>query len=160
MKITGVILGDSELVKEEGFPESTAVVQLLTVGEAAADAYQETDESGEFVYRGDPVEQAIVKRVYELGKTSGQASWREDRTDYMAFTSEQRFAAGLVNTEQGPRLAVNGAPSTLLQQAASVMTDEGMSELTTELRDKLKNQIATNSRRPSLRVNWIQSSGL
>lgn len=107
---------------------------MLEVGLCAADSFTDHgDGSASGVVRGDPVEVAILEAAAEIGVLETGASLRGSRLDYLSFTSENRFAAGLSprparNTEY--QLCVNGAPEWILEAATSLHTADGTRPMT------------------------------
>lgn len=132
MQVTGVIVPSGEYVSDDNFNSSNEIKELFSVSLCAADAYTE-EVAGKKVLRGDPVEKAILKQAKELDITETNSRHRNNRVDYLAFTSEQRYAAGLAEIESGQFvLCVNGAPEMLLQYSSTMLTTEGEVSLSLE----------------------------
>lgn len=124
MSVVSVLIEDGVLVDQADFGEVDTVRKLLDVSLAAVDAY--TDESThKREVRGEDVEKAILISSSEIGIDEAKGSLRSDRIDYLSFTSENRFAAGLADVEDGFLLCVNGAPGLLLKKASSVLRESG-----------------------------------
>ena len=122
MAMTGVIHNDATNFSPQSWGERASIRQMFETALCASDAY--ADATGEkVVLRGDPIERAILEAAEEIGIHAEKDSWRAARTDFLAFTSENRFAAGLVPHEAGNRLCVNGAPEHLLALATHVYED-------------------------------------
>ncbi len=141
MSVTGLLQGDGTFIARHDIENDTTARHTLDVALAAADAYTDKNEAGEAVLRGDPVEQGILRTATTVGINEAEESWRAARCDYMAFTSEKRFAAGLVAWSEGNYLAVNGSPGTLLSAAASAHTGEGVVPMSDDLRTTLRKAI-------------------
>lgn len=92
--------------------------------------------------RGDPVERAILESSHAIGIFSDGDTARGRRIDYLSFTSENRFAAGLTPYAESFRLCINGAPEFLLEAATMVRTTAGVQPLTEAHRDHFLNEIA------------------
>ena len=128
MAATGLILTDKDdTLGIDGWGDNPVAKFLFEVSLCAGNAFTDRGKSSPLV-RGDPVEVAILKAAGQLGIKESEGSWRAERTDYLAFTSENRFAAGLTSEAdaQGGTLCVNGAPETLLDSAAKVHTTDGV----------------------------------
>lgn len=125
MQPVAIIAGEGESVLKTDFTGNLLVEKLFQTSLAAVDAY--TDKSKRTpVIRGDAVEQSILKQAKELGITEENTPYRNGRIDYLAFTSEQRFAAGLSEMgDEGFVLSVNGAPEFLLAHAGKIFTEKG-----------------------------------
>ena len=107
---------------------------------AATDAYVDVDADN--VLRGDSVEKAILKAAHASGIEMQGDSYRGRRIDQLAFTSENRFAAGLSTDAGGHKLCVNGAPEFLLQAATRIWTADGTVPLTDEIRQHVLGHIS------------------
>ena len=140
MSVVGAIVGEGRHIAREAITEDSMSNQLFEIALTAADAYTDTSDEEE-VLRGDPVEQAILKTARQLSISETTDSWRARRTDYVAFTSEARYAAGLVEVEGTHKLCVNGAPSTLLNSATHYLTASGTKELSPETHATIRNTI-------------------
>jgi len=145
MSITSLLTGDGLFMKKEAFAEHEAHTRhFFEIALAATDAY--TDTKGDTtVLRGDSVEQAILQTASKLGIDESSESWRSRREDYLAFTSEQRFAAGLINNDGEYVLCVNGAPSTLLASAGEYLTADGVQPLGAETKAAIEAAITTET---------------
>jgi cation-transporting ATPase F len=128
MSVTDVLVEDGQLVVSEDFADFEQVRTLFDVSLTAADAYTEVKEDRSIVH-GDAVEVAVLKAASNIGVTEDAESLRADRIDYLAFTSENRFAAGLAEEGDAFRLCVNGAPEFILKKAQSVLKSDGREEV-------------------------------
>ena len=115
MGITGVLITDEAHRERTAWKHNNTIKELFNTALCASDAFTDNEAK---VVRGDPVEQAILKEAEALGFGEEENSYRADRLDYLPFTSEQRFAAGLVEEGDAYRLCVNGAPETILRSAS------------------------------------------
>ena len=133
MEITKVIGLDHTAARntETGeFDTSGQLKDFFDVSLTATDAFFDTDEEkGTFTAVGEPMERMILQTAEMLGISTQRDSYRAGRTDYLAFTSENRFAAGLSKHDGKTRLCVNGAPEYLLSHAASIHTKNGVRKL-------------------------------
>jgi len=91
--------------------------------------------------RGDPVERSILESAHSIGISMEGDTSRGRRIDYLAFTSENRFAAGLTPYAESFRLCVNGAPEYLLEYAEYVRTSAGVVPMTDEEKDRFESEI-------------------
>lgn len=141
MEVVGVLLEEDQYVAHADFIQVGEVYDLFDTSLAAADAY--TDEgTHERVIRGDSVERAILESATSVEIDEKKGSLRSTRIDYLSFTSENRFAAGLCEEGDGLRLCVNGAPETLLKHATSIMRVSGIEVLHDEAKLHLSQAIA------------------
>ena len=99
----------------------------------------ETENKSEL--RGDPVECSILESAHSIGINMEGDTARGRRIDYLAFTSENRFAAGLTPYGDGFRLCVNGAPEYLLEYAESARTTAGVVPMTSAERERFESEI-------------------
>jgi len=145
MAITGVI--DSEGLVKNVFEERSAYLErVFDVSLAAADAYTDAGTK-ELTIHGDPVEVAILKTAASFDKREEGDSLRAKRTDYYAFTSENRFAAGLSEYGDNRVLSVNGAPDLMLASSIRILTAEGEREITDKHRNAVKAAIDAETKR-------------
>lgn len=120
MAVTGVITAESTNFATSAWMQDQSIKALFNTSLCATDAF--FDATGERVIaRGEPVERAVLELADTLGIDSETDSYRADREDYLAFTSENRFAAGLAPDGRGWRLCVNGAPELLLEKATQIV---------------------------------------
>ncbi len=143
MAITGLIVGDGELVLAKDFAQYDDAPDILQMALAATEAY--VDVQGEMrVIRGDAEERAIYAVAETLPTTSGE-TLQSLRTDYIPFTSEQRYAAGLVPYDSGHLLCVNGAPNILLHAATQRLVDGTVLPLDSDMKQALRHVIETET---------------
>lgn len=124
MSVASVLIEDGVLVERGDLGEVDTVRKLLDVSLTAVDAYTDEGTHKREVH-GEDVEKAILMASAEIGIDEAKGSLRSDRVDYLSFTSENRFAAGLAEVEDGFLLCINGAPSLLLKKATSVLRENG-----------------------------------
>lgn len=149
MSLTGVIHHDVTNLQPDSWVKNSLVKSVLDTSLCAANAYLDT-ENGKDILRGDPVEKAILEASLRAEIDQDESALSNNRVDYLAFTSENRFAAGLAKHEKGYRLCINGAPERLLDKAKSVHTGEKnikMTEATREHFDKLMNEYTKDGKR-------------
>ena len=99
------------------------------------------EEENKSELRGDPVETSILESAHSIGINMEGDTARGRRIDYLAFTSENRFAARLTPYGDSFRLCVNGAPEYLLEFAEYVRTTAGVVPMTDEIREKIESEI-------------------
>ncbi len=136
MSVTGLFVEDGAFVPDEDFKEHDIVHELFNTALTATDAY--TDDRGHKAYvRGDDVEKAILQSALLVGITENKNSLRSNRVDYMAFTSENRFAAGLAEDKEFFRLCVNGSPELLIHKSSKILRTSGEEVLYDEVKTQL-----------------------
>jgi Ca2+-transporting ATPase len=146
MALTGIITGDGASERSDAWHQRSEVRDLINTALCATDAFFDETDSGR-VARGEPVERAILTLADTFGMNPDDASYRADRIDYLAFTSENRYAAGLVpHPQEEYRLCVNGAPELLLERAHSIVENGSVVSLTTERRRLLTEAIERATR--------------
>lgn len=122
--------------------------RLFNIALCASDAFldEHTDGNESYIVRGEPMERAILEGALSIGITLSGETLRGTRKDYLSFTSENRFAAG-VATENGEHiLCINGAPEYLLEHATHVVTNDGVSELSEEHRRHFEDVLETSTK--------------
>ena len=120
MAVTGLITADGINFATNEWYDNAAIKDTFDTALCATDAYFDA-EGQTVVARGEAVERAVLELADTLGIDSEEHSYRANREDYLAFTSLNRFAAGLAPTPTGHRLCVNGAPELLLHKATQVI---------------------------------------
>lgn len=146
MAVTGLILNQATFLTPVAWASQTNTRALLEVALCAADAYK--DQQGtEFVLRGDPVEKAILEAAEGMKISSVKDSLRANRIDYLPFTSENRYAAGLAPLQSGQfRLCINGAPEFLLERSDFLAVGDTVHEITEAEREALEAAISNQTR--------------
>lgn len=132
MKVSEVLVENGVHVTRKGFANNTLVHRLFDIALAATDAYTDRGDEEKHTVHGDPVEKAILMTAQTLGISEYQHSLRALRFDYLAFTSENRYAAGLSEEDGSSLLCINGAPGLLLARCSRLLTASGVRELTQE----------------------------
>lgn len=140
MAITGLVVGDGELVLANDFSKYDDAAKIFQMSLAATDAYVDT-QGAKRVVRGDAEERTIYTVAETLPLESGGETWQAVRTDYLPFTSEQRYAAGLVPQAAGNILCVNGAPNVLLHAATKRLVDGTVVPLESDTKQALRQVI-------------------
>lgn len=122
---------------------------LFDTALCASDAYIEKDEhdSDLFTIKGESMERAMLEAAQRVGVSTTGDSARAARTDYLAFTSENRFAAGLFPHVDAMRLCVNGAPEYLLEAATSVHTEDEVVPMSAALQKQFADAIEAHTKR-------------
>lgn len=133
MAISGIIVEAKKTILVDGWHDGALLRQLFHTALSASNAYR--DHASNDV-RGDAVERAIYEVGDELGIAIGEGSYREARVDYLAFTSDNRFAAGLSEIGEVKRLCINGAPKYLLSHAPHYLTTNGPVPLDEDVRNE------------------------
>ena len=125
MSVTGLLVEDGSFIDASDFSDFEVAHKLLDVSLTAADAYTDIGTHKHSV-RGDDVERAILIAASDLGIQEDADSLRAERVDYLSFTSENRFAAGLAEESGGMFcLCVNGVPEYLVQKSSTLLKDTG-----------------------------------
>ncbi len=115
---------------------------LFDTALCASNAYvDEIIENHTSELRGDPVEQSILEVAHGIDICSTGDTARGRRIDFLAFTSENRFAAGLTPYADNYRLCINGAPEFILEAAEYVRTSAGIQPMTEEFREYFETAI-------------------
>lgn len=141
MSVTGVLTRKALNLDPDSWKQSEEITQLLDVALCATDAYTDKTEEG-VVLRGESMERAILKAGLDIGIPLRGESSRGERVDYLPFTSEQMFAAGLAPYESGAyQMCINGAPELLLAAAAHVWHEGEVEEMTAAHKEALEEQI-------------------
>ena len=135
MALEGVIYDDATNLAPKSWGEDEMVVTMLSASLPAVNAYLDETKGGSGELRGDPVERAIFSAGRELSLVENANNPYEDRVDYLSFTSERRYAAGLIKHDSGHRLCINGAPEFLLEKATHHHTKDGRRKMNEEDRE-------------------------
>ncbi len=93
------------------------------------------DYDGEGVTAGDPMETALVAAGREAGIVKPALLERFPETKLFAFDSAVNMMATVHGADGGYRTAVKGAPGSVLQASAFLLTPDGERELTGEDRE-------------------------
>ncbi len=140
MAITGVIFSNSVNMDYEAWHDNAEIKNILDIALCATDAYSDNTKNG-VVMRGESVEKAILEKFTSLDLDAEVDSLRANRMDYLAFTSENRFAAGLVKEYFSFKLCINGAPEYMLAEASHHLVGEEEVELSVEDRSAFFDEI-------------------
>ena len=132
---------------------------LLHTALCASDAYLDKPHAQKehtYTVRGEPMERAIFEAALEHGIITNDAPAPTHRTDYLSFTSEHRFAAGICRTDDAYRVCINGAPELLLDMAGYIKTEDKVVPLQRRHRAYLMREIHrhTNEGRRLLAVAY------
>ena len=145
MAVTGVVHNAGTNEDSTTWAKQEGIQKVLDSALCASNAYADT-EHGKQVFRGNPVEKAILQSALEAGLSPDENSLRSERIDALVFTSENRFAAGLAETNTGYRLCINGAPEYLLEQADYVYSNGQVKEMSDELLETYVNLISVHTK--------------
>jgi len=137
MAVTHIIHSEHEggLSSEEWKDDVTSRMifdTALCASDAFMDEISETLDT--YVVRGEPMERAILEAALDIGIAPTGESARAKRSDFLSFSSENRFAAGVFKDEQGFRMCINGAPEYILEAATHVEGARGAVVMTREQR--------------------------
>lgn len=148
MSVAGILQGGRTISFDDSAMKEEISVDLVETALFASNAYYDQKQK---VVQGDPVEAAIYKLADHLELVSDGSSWQDNRSDYVPFSSEARFAAGIHSVSGVYQLCVNGAPSTLLAAATRYIAADGsVKPLTesalTEIRDAIAGETKAGSR--------------
>ncbi|WP_162417128.1 cation-translocating P-type ATPase [Cyclobacterium roseum] len=90
---------------------------------------------------GDPNEVAMLV-VGAKAKIKSMSPFDQyKKRDDLAFNSEKKFRASLVDTEDGPEIFVIGAPERLLELSAEYLTSDGSKQLDDEKRKEIQDKM-------------------
>lgn len=148
MAVTDLVYVGCEVKEKDGvcdWSADTTSKLLLDTALAATDAFLEEHTNGDesYIVRGEPIERAVLEAAQSVGITVQGDSLRGKRVDYLAFTSEQRYAAGLSRRDEKHILSINGAPELLLERAAHVaLPSGGTEEMSTKHRKYFEDMLA------------------
>jgi Ca2+-transporting ATPase len=134
--------------KEHDWGDSIEVVKdLFDIALCASNGYldEAQNEEEKYIVRGEPIERAIVEAAQDTGITLTGDSLRGRRVDFLAFESENRFAAGLTAVDSTHLLCLNGAPELLLERSVSVSNADGTEKLTDKQRSYFAQEIDTHT---------------
>ena len=131
LALTGVVTAETENLDPDSWGEYSDSNFAIETATYAIDAYEDDG-----VLRGDPVEKAILRASLSTGTVQSGAKPAEDRIDYLAFTSQNRFAAGLAPLGDGARLCINGAPEYLLESASHYYVNGQSHKLSKETKEE------------------------
>ena len=134
MVLNGIIRYDTANLDPTAWKDSLQMRQVLEVSLNATDAFLERNGERE-VMHGDPLEQAILRASIDTGIVENSLDPYTNRLDYLAFDSDNRFAAGLVDKRGKNRLCINGSPEHLLASANKVLVNGEEKSLTTAVRE-------------------------
>ncbi|MEX2369156.1 MAG: HAD-IC family P-type ATPase, partial [Candidatus Paceibacterota bacterium] len=115
-------------------------LHLLEAAVTSSDAFVE-HVGGERVVRGRPIERALVQRGLEADFNKEELDTH--RLDFLAFSSENRFAVSLSQAKAGDedtknQLFVSGAPETVLAHSSFIYSDESALSLDDSTREHIE----------------------
>jgi Ca2+-transporting ATPase len=90
---------------------------------------------------GDPTEQAIVRSAEETGFDVEKLRDKNTRTDEMPFSSERKWMGTVHETDKGRVGYVKGAPEVVLGNSESILTEDGVVELTEDIRESVEGAV-------------------
>ena len=135
MALTGLIYHSVTNQSSDSWGDDDAAREVLDIALCATNAYEDID-GNKLVLRGNPVEKAVLEAALKVDLDPKAGSLRGERIDALAFTSENRFAAGLSETDHGFRLCINGSPEHILAAAEYEMADGKTVTLSQEQREQ------------------------
>lgn len=120
---------------------------VLEAAMTSSDAFVEDTEDGPVV-RGRAIEKAIVQRGMDADLDKAAIDKR--RLDFMTFSSENRYAASLSQSETGNEADHNefffsGAPEFILDHSAQIRTTDGLKKIDDDLRRQIVDLQAAKS---------------
>ncbi len=140
MSVSGILQGGRSINFEDSAMKEEISTDMVETALYASNAYYDQKQK---TVHGDAVEAAVYKLADHLDLVSDSTSWQDARTDYVPFSSETRFAAGIRKSGDSYRLCVNGAPSTLLAAATHYIDAAGSTKpLTESIREEIQEAIA------------------
>ncbi len=135
--------GDSEVLNTE----------ILRIAIAASDAFieDEYDEKGgeHKVVHGRPIEKAILTYGLEHFTEQVDVHQKEPRVDFLAFSSENRFAASLHQKNGAYRLYLSGEPEKLLTLSGDVYRGEDTVHKTKDIENAFLSEQKKESKKGS-----------
>ncbi len=143
MAVAGLIHAEHTYTKSGTvFDDDIVSRDLFDTALCATAAYiDELPEEKKSEVRGDPVERAMLETAGAIGIEPEGDTARGRRIDYLGFTSDNRFAAGLTPYGAQHRLCINGVPELLLESATHVRTAAGVQAITDEYRQRFMEEI-------------------
>lgn len=143
MAVAGLIHAEETYTKAgKVFHDDIVSRDLFDTALCATAAYvDEIPGENKSEVRGDPVERAMLETAGTIGISPTGDTSRGRRIDYLGFTSENRFAAGLTPYGNEFRLCINGVPELLLDSASHVRTSAGVQPMTDEYRAQFYKEI-------------------
>ncbi|MDZ7726156.1 MAG: HAD-IC family P-type ATPase [Candidatus Campbellbacteria bacterium] len=121
---------------------------LLLTALRASDAFV-TEEEGEIVVKGRPIEKALLEAALKLDISKEKLDKEQKQLDFLPFESKNRFAASLNETPQGEILHISGAPEVLLNSANRIFIDNEDKEITDDIREKFQKRLKSESEKGS-----------
>lgn len=121
----------------EADPEEEFVVrQLHSIGILANDA-RLIEREDEHHLEGSPTEMAILAASLKgLGKDAGR-EYESQRIDEIPFSSDRKYMAVLVQSDDDQQIMAKGAPEQILDRCSRIVINDESVPLTEELRDKV-----------------------
>ncbi len=114
--------------------------------------YNEAHQGHQWSVRGDPTEGALVVVAHKAHLTKDTLEDEYKRWDEIPFDSKKKYMATFHEKRAGDHfIFVKGAPEEVLALSSSVLTSEGKSELTEEVKEKILHQ-NTRMARNAMRV--------
>ncbi len=103
--------------------------------------YNEANKGHEWSVRGDPTEGALVVAARKAHISKDKLEDDFKRWDESPFDSKRKFMATFHENKKGDHFVfVKGAPEEVLALSSNVLTSQGKTNLTDELRDKILSQ--------------------
>ncbi|MDZ7801994.1 MAG: HAD-IC family P-type ATPase [Trueperaceae bacterium] len=119
---------------------------LARIGALCSVAEFRTDEHGGRALSGDPTEGAVLTLAHKLGVDQEHLD-AVPRLDLLPFESARGYAASLIADEDGPRIAVKGAPERVLDRCSHVRTAFGDAVLERERWEHVLDDLASQAYR-------------
>lgn len=140
MAVTGVLTTEALNLDPQSWAPNKVIRHLFDTSLCATDAYVDTTGKG-IVLRGESMERAILRAALDIKLSPEEHSFRSERVDYLPFTSEQMFAAGLAEVDGQHQLCVNGAPEVLMSAASYILDKEQVVPITDQHKAALQEHV-------------------
>ncbi|MEF8874123.1 MAG: cation-transporting P-type ATPase [Candidatus Thermoplasmatota archaeon] len=121
--------------EEKDRPDDPVLEESLEVGVLCNNAAFNKDE-GEKEIMGDPLEVSLLVAGIKGGMERDQLLEKMPESREISFDPSVKMMATYHEKEEGYKVAVKGAPESVLESSSHVMTSEGIEELTPERKEK------------------------
>ncbi|WP_128226390.1 HAD-IC family P-type ATPase [Halobacteriaceae archaeon SHR40] len=132
---------DGEIRRDDERIDPTSVDHLPRIARAGMLCNEGTlsRRDGEWAWRGDPTDVALLSLGRKLGLTREQALEEYPQVGAIPFESERRFAATLHRTDDELKIFVKGAPERVLEMCERTNTGLQPSELEAQIEAMAQN---------------------
>ncbi len=141
--------GDGEIQPEEETSDEEHIELLKRIATAGVLVNEGSlvKENGEWSYRGDTVDVALLSFAYKAGVDPDTIRSEVEKVGEIPFESERRFAAMFYRKDSTARVAVKGAVETLLPRCNRALSLDGEKDVDEEAINKLVNQLGNEGYR-------------